>query len=112
MKIKKGMEEKYQEGYNNNLDAYGHGVYTYLERWADSMEELINNGKDPADVIKEDAERLSSIADTEGITGFMYGCAVSILSQVWEYGELLRVWHNSQYKYLGDGCVNPAMLTI
>ena len=112
MKIKKGMEEAYKEGYNNNLDPYGHGVYTYLERWADSMEELITAGKDPEDVIKEDADRLSSIADTEGITGFMYGCAVNILSHVWEYGEILRIWHNNRYNYSGDGCVNPAIITV
>lgn len=42
----------------------------------------------------------------------MYGCAVSILAQVWEHGELLRDWHNRSYGYQGDGTVNPAILTI
>lgn len=51
-------------------------------------------------------------ADTEGITGYMYGCAVSILSQCWKYGEYLRKWHNKEYNYDGDGVVNPAILTI
>ena len=42
----------------------------------------------------------------------MYGCAVSILSQCWKYGEELRKWHNKEYNYDGDGVVNPAVLTI
>ena len=42
----------------------------------------------------------------------MYGCAVSILSECWEYGEELRKWHNKKYNHGGDGVVNPAVLTI
>jgi len=41
-----------------------------------------------------------------------YGCAVSILSQCWEYGEYLRKWHNKKYDYDGDGAVNPAIMTV
>lgn len=58
------------------------------------------------------ADSTSREADTEGITGFMYGCAVNALSQLWEYGEELREWHNKEYNYEGDGVVNPAILTI
>lgn len=53
-----------------------------------------------------------SEAEKEGITGFMYGVAVSILSQCWEYGEFLRKWHNKEYGYDGDGVVNPAVITV
>ena len=60
-------------------------------------------------VIVDNAFKLSMEADEEGITGFMYGCAVSILSQCWEYGEYLR---NGGYDYDGDGVVNPAVLSI
>lgn len=42
----------------------------------------------------------------------MYGCAVSILSQCWEYGEYLRKWHNKKYDYDGGGAVNPAVITV
>jgi hypothetical protein len=42
----------------------------------------------------------------------MYGGAVSILAQCWEYGEDLRKWHNKEYDYEGDGTVNPAVVTI
>ena len=61
---------------------------------------------------QEDAKELSFKADTEGVTGFMYGCAVGILSKCWEYGEELRKWHNKKYDYEGDGIVNPAILKI
>lgn len=112
MKIKAGKEEYYQAGLDANQDFYGRGVYTYLERWADLMEAKIQNGVDPEAVIVNHAERLSHQADTDGITGFMYGCAVAILSEVWEYGDILRMWHNKEYDYDGNGVVNPAILTI
>lgn len=112
MKIRPGMEDDYRKGYNNNLDAYGHAVYVYAERWADMMEKDIASSDNPTKSIVSNAERLSHEADTEGITGFMYGCAVSILSQAWEYGEILRKWHNKEYHYDGEGVVNPAILTI
>ena len=67
---------------------------------------------DALQAIMENAESLSHEADTEGITGFMYGCAVSILSSSWEYGEELRKWHNKEYDYEGDGVVNPAIITL
>ena len=58
------------------------------------------------------ADEASKVADIEGITGFMYGCAVNTLSQLWKYGEELRKWHNKDYGYEGDGVVNPAILTV
>ena len=98
----------YEEWKANNTDPYGSTVFRYAERWADMMEERITKGEKIEDIAKE----LSHKADTEGITGFMYGCAVSILSQCWEYGEELRKWHNKKYNYNGDGVVNPAILKI
>ena len=77
------------------------------------LEALIEENKDnPMQVIIDNAERCGFKADEEGITGFMYGCAVNILSQCWEYGEYLRKWHNKEYNYDGDGVVNPAIMTI
>ena len=72
------------------------------------MEAKISNGE-KLEII---ADSTSHIADTEGITGFMYGCAVNALSQVWIHGECLRKWHNAQYGVTDDGVVNPAVLTI
>ena len=98
----------YEDWKNNNTDGYGGGVFSYAERWANMMEEQIKQGQRVRDI----ADKLSQDADTEGITGFMYGCAVSILAQCWEYGEELRKWHNKEYDYDGDGTINPAILTV
>jgi len=63
--------------------------------------------------IEDIAEKASHDADTEGITGFMYGTAVSILAKFWKHGEELRKWHNAKYKKPEiSGVVNPAIMTI
>lgn len=114
------MKLKDAEGWKKtveaNQDDYGSGVMRYAERWANLMEERMADGAAVADVAKQ----ASHDADTEGITGFMYGCAVSILSQVWEHGEDLRRWHNldTQIGNEGEkanaegGTLNPAVLNI
>lgn len=107
--IKPGMETEYEEYVKiNSGDGYGRGVIDYAELWARLMQRAIKDGK----TIIECADNLSHIADTNGITGFMYGCAVSALAKFWEHGEELRKWHNKEYDHEGDGVVNPAILTI
>jgi hypothetical protein len=108
MKIIEGKEEVYKDWKDKNVDPYSACIFRYAECWADLMEAEISNGKE----LKDIADKTSHDADTEGITGFMYGAAVSILSQSWQYGEKLRRWHNKEYDYEGDGVVNPAILTI
>ena len=106
------MKLKNNEGWEKfvtiNNDPYGSGAVRYAERWANMMEQEMESGKSLIEI----ADATSNKADTEGITGYMYGCAVSILSQVWEHGEELRKWHNKEYGYDGDGTVNPAIITI
>lgn len=93
----------------NSKDSYSDGVVTYARRWAKYMQHLMQ--KHSKGVI-EVAEKSSHVSDIEGITGFMYGCAVNTLAQCWKYGEELRKWHNKDYGYEGDGVVNPAVLTV
>ena len=113
MKILEGKEKVYKDWYDINTDGYSRACFTYEERWADMLEKLIEfSDEDAMTVIINNADRLSREADIEGITGFMYGCAVNILVQCWKYGEELRKWHNNEYNYNGDGVVNPAVLTI
>ena len=113
MNIKNGKEQEYKDWYDKILDGFGHACFTFAERWAELMEKaMMNSEYTPMEVIIKRADSLSSAADTEGITGYMYGCAVNILSQCWEYGEELRRWHNKEYNYEGDGVCNPAILTI
>ncbi len=113
MKILKGKEKEYKDWFDKNSDSYSRACFTYAERWAEMLEKLIVElPQSPQMIIIENAEWTSHETDTEGITGFMYGCAVNILSQCWEYGEFLRKWHNKEYGYDGDGVVNPAILTV
>ena len=93
-----------------NRDDYGRAIVAYAERWARLMQIEISSGKELDDI----AEATSSEADIDGITGFMYGTAVSALAATWEYGDQLRKWHNKQYGITEDteGVVNPAILTI
>nr|DAE26815.1 MAG TPA: hypothetical protein [virus sp. ctCsQ3] len=112
MRIIKGKEKEYKDWYDKNSDEYGRACFTYAERWAELLEAEIDKSNDVMECFVDNADRLSREADTEGITGFMYGCAVSILSQCWVYGEYLRKWHNKEYDYDGDGVVNPAIMTV
>jgi hypothetical protein len=99
-----------------NSDPYGGAVMTYAERWARMMEARMAKGERIADI----ADECSHLADEEGITGFMYGAAVSTLARVWKHGEALRMWHNlkTQIGTGGEkanesgGVLNPALLNI
>lgn len=100
----------------NNQDPYGKAGVSFARRWAELMEEKIEAGEKLEDIAKSTSHE----ADTEGITGFMYGCAVSILSQVWVHGETLRRWHNLDTQIGNEGekaneqgkTLNPALLNI
>lgn len=94
---------------SSNQDGYGQGILNFAENWAKLMEDEIDNNNSTVEKIAQSA---SSKADTECITGFMYGAAVKILSECWKYREQLRVWHSAEYGATGEGVVNPAVLTI
>lgn len=80
-------KENYEIWKNTNSnDGYGRAIFSYAEKWADLMEERINAGAKLEDI----AEKTSHEADTEGITGYMYGAAVSILSEHWIMGAELK----------------------
>lgn len=109
-------EAGWQKFKDNNQDGYGGAVVSYAERWARLMQKEMADGKNLKDV----ADATSSEADIEGITGFMYGCAVSVLASCWKHGDQLRRWHNLKTQ-LGNegeeanesgGVLNPALLCI
>lgn len=91
-----------------NKDGYGFGIMTYAKLWGRLMQYEIDKGAKLIDI----ATSTSHDADIEGITGFMYGAAVKVLSECWFYGEDLRKWHNKEYGHLGEGVVNPAVLSV
>ena len=96
--------------------AYARGIIAYAEAWASVMEERMAAGATVADC----ADKASHDADYDGITGFMYGCAVGLLAQHWIHGEELRRWHNLKTQIGNEGekanesggVLNPALLTI
>lgn len=92
----------------NKDDFYGKGIIDFANRWALLMEAEIAKGFKVADI----AHETSNKADTDGITGFMYGMAVTLLSESWKYGDELAAWHNNKYNHKGDGIANPAVVII
>ena|SRR5271157_5388234 len=127
MEIVAGKEQEYADWKAKNTDPYSARIFTYAEDWANFMEQAIIEDKTNvaevgavAKFITDNAERFSRIADTDGITGFMYGAAVAVLAKCWIYGEQLRLWHNIVTQ-IGDeglkanrtgGVLNPAILNI
>lgn len=64
MKILKGKEQDYKDWYDKNSDGYGRACFTYAERWAEMLENLIESSSDePMKVIVDNADRLSNEAD-------------------------------------------------
>lgn len=110
MKILKGKEKDWEEYQRvNSSNPYSNVIIRYAKYWAILMEKEIAKGSKLSDI----AEATSDAANIDGITGFMYGCAVSILSEVWEYGEELRAWHNGKYGVAeSDNTINPVIVTI
>lgn len=112
MKIRKGKEKEYKGWHDKNNDPYDRACLTFAERWAELLEEEINKTNDVTQCIIDNASKLSCEADTEGITGFMYGCAMIVLSQYWGYGKYLLTWQIKKYGYDEDGVVNPAIIGV
>jgi hypothetical protein len=106
----------WSEFVSKNTDPYGAGVIKYAERWAKLMQVRMGAGAKLEDIAKQ----ASHDTDNDGITGFMYGCAVATLAKTWEHGDELRRWHNldSQYGNEGEkanetgGVLNPALLSV
>jgi hypothetical protein len=117
--MKTKNETEYLDWKNKNTDGYGSAIFRYAEAWADLMEEKIDTSSPIQNQINFIADQLSRDADTEGITGYMYGVAVNILAHCWVHGEELRRWHlDCQISNEGEkanedgGILNPALLTI
>lgn len=100
--------EIWEKGKANNTDSYGACIYEFAESWAMLMQAEMANGA----TLQYCAERTSFELGYLGITGFMYGAAVGVLSAYWIHGEELRVWHNKSWGHEGKGVVNPAILTV
>ena len=97
MKLRNGAD--WEKGLAANKDPYGGAIYVFAERWANLMEDRMAKGETLPGIAKDTGHE----ADTDGITGFMYGCAVSALALCWEHGEELRRWHNLDTQLHDEG---------
>ena len=99
-----------------NTDDYSAAIVQFARAWAELMEKRIEHTDTVASCFKQTAHE----ADTVGLSGFMYSCAVGVLAQCWIYGEELRRAHNrdTQIGTEGDranetgGVLNTALLNI
>ena len=92
-RVKPELKEAYQEFRTKVCgDFYSAGIIRYAERWASMMEDKIEAGA----TVAEAAEATHHLADTEYISGFMYGQAVNLLSGYWEHGDELRQWQEQR----------------
>lgn len=113
-----GQEQAYAEYVaRNSQDGYSARCVSYSEDWAVLMEAEMAKGVK----LPYCAEATSHQADTDGITGFMHGCAVQGLARFWVHGEELRRWHNLSTQLGKEGkqanekpgvVLNPAIVTI
>lgn len=119
------------EGWQASMDAnprdpdgehnYGSAVNAFAERWAELMQDALAKGETFDQMARRcEREADDSLGKWSGITGFQYGCAVSLLAQCWKYGDELRRWHNlaTQLGNEGEkanesgGTLNPAIMTV
>ena len=110
-------KELWQKCLDANVDdKYGTEINRFSAAWAHIMEKKMEAGAKLEDIVKESDRE----ANTEGITGFMYGAAVSTLAGVWEHGDRLRRWHNVDIQIHDEGekansegrVLNPAILNV
>ncbi len=114
--MKISNQNAWQDWVDNNKDFYSKGIIDYAERWANMMEEKMAEGMSLENIAKDTSHE----ADTDGITGYMYGTAVRVLATSWGYGDQLRRWHNLDMQIgtegekanEGNGVLNPALLNI
>lgn len=136
MRIAFGREEDFEKQVNTG-DDYSNAVVEYGTRWAEMLEKAILD-KWP-DFNWEDDWRIKNYisnpvrfaelfqpnslgheADTEGVTGFMYGAAAWAIGEYWIFGKHFRLWFNIYEGGIEQGIkvtekndsINPAVLVI
>lgn len=67
--------------------SYGSAIMAYAERWMKLMEIIIS---EKGDITPDEIDKMSHVANLEGVTGFMHSCAKSIIHQTWTYGDKLQ----------------------
>jgi len=102
MKFVKGKEKVWKEGLKRNANGkisdFGGAIYYFAERWANAMEKRIENGEKLLDIAMEESSKVLKEMENYILSGFQMMCAISILSEVWKYGEELKYWSELFFK--------------
>lgn len=85
--IADGCEEVLQSWFDRNQDDYGRRCITYAQDWAKLIQVKIREG---VPLTKELVNELSHQADTDGITGFMYGASKNVLRTTWKHWNRIK----------------------
>lgn len=94
----------------NSKGSYNLCTVDFARRWAKYMQHIMKKHNKS---ISQIANKTRSVSDIDGITGFMYGISVSVLSQCWKYGDDLKKWHNKEWGHEdAKGVINPAIISI
>lgn len=119
MKLRQGhSEQDWADWKAKNTDPYGARIMSYAEDWAERMEAFLQQGIgiDQATSVSNEMpvwKYTSHEADTDGITGYMFGAAVATLSLAWLYGDWLKRLHNEDMgQPEAQGVVNPAIMVV
>jgi hypothetical protein len=90
MNVKKGREADWQKCIEvNSTHPYSQAVIDIIEAWTASMEEHLAQGK----TVAECAEKCWDKLDIN-TSGFSYGCAASLIGQLWVHGDEFNAWRN------------------
>ena len=115
-KIKPEKLVDWQKGLANNTDPYGKACFVFANELARNLEDtMVDIGRPFNELTNNEIKQAEKKANevVGGITGFMYGVAISCLSDVWEYGDELRKWHNAQMgQPEAKGTINPAIINL
>jgi len=109
-------EDGWNKAIATSADRLDNEIIRFAERWARLMENQMIKGT----ALEACAEKSYLLANNNGITGFMRGRAVYILSQVWIHGEQLRRWRNLKRQINHEGekangignVISPAILSL
>ena len=94
-------------------DPYILGIIEFSKRFAELLEAIIENTTlDEEQVVSRYGEKLSDIADVDGMTVNQYVHAIALLNETWRYGSALIPWHNGRFGFDGGGIVNPAVVVF
>jgi|GEM_PF-3112677 len=81
-----GNKAAWESYINTNNTPYGKAILSFTDRWGALMEKELAAGK-PLDAAM--VAKTADAADTEGLSGYMYGVARKLIVQVWENGPEL-----------------------